>query len=128
MAFQGADSISLSQLPLRSSGPILIAFFSHLSLFFFSTQVCGGFLALFWRFKVFCQRSVDGLCELFCMHVVFLCVVFLGPRLRHVEVAKLGVEPELQLPAYGTATRTPALNGVCDQHLSLWQHWDPRTH
>ena len=30
--------------------------------------------------------------------------VFLGPHLRHMEVPRLGVESELQSPAYTTAT------------------------
>ena len=32
---------------------------------------------------------------------------FLGPHLWHMEVPSLGVESELQLPAYATATATP---------------------
>ena len=42
-------------------------------------------------------------------HVYFLLlffpffVCFLGPQLWHMEVPKLGVESELQLPAYATA-------------------------
>ena len=31
----------------------------------------------------------------------------LGPHMRHVEVPRLGVEWELYLPAYTTATATP---------------------
>ena len=34
---------------------------------------------------------------------------FLGPHLQHMEVPRLGVELELQLPAYTTATATPKL-------------------
>ena len=37
----------------------------------------------------------------------FLCLclfVFIGLHLRHMEVPRLGVEKELQLPAYATAT------------------------
>ena len=36
--------------------------------------------------------------------------VFLGPYLRHMEVPKLGVKLELQLPAYATTTATPDLH------------------
>ena len=36
--------------------------------------------------------------------IFILC--FLGPHLRHMEVPRLGVELELQLPAYTTATVT----------------------
>ena len=35
---------------------------------------------------------------------------FVGPRLWHMEVPRLGVESELQLPAYTTATATWILN------------------
>ena len=38
------------------------------------------------------------------MYVFIFC--FLGPRLRHMEIPKLGVESELQLPAYTTTTAT----------------------
>ena len=31
--------------------------------------------------------------------------VFLGPHLQHMEVPKLGVKSELQLPAYSTVIR-----------------------
>ena len=36
--------------------------------------------------------------------IVVVVVVFLGPHLRHMEVPRLGVEMEPQLPAYTTAT------------------------
>ena len=32
--------------------------------------------------------------------------VFLGPHLRHMDVLRLGVQSEPQLPAYATATAT----------------------
>ena len=40
---------------------------------------------------------------------LFIFFVFLGPHLRHMEVPGLGVQSELQLPAYtaATATRDP---------------------
>ena len=37
----------------------------------------------------------------------FFFFVFLGAHLRHTEVPSLGVESELQLLAYTTATATP---------------------
>ena len=43
---------------------------------------------------------------------------FLGPYPRHKEVPTLGVESELKLLAYTTATAKPDLRWVCD----LWQH------
>ena len=47
---------------------------------------------------------------------------FLGPYLRHMEVPRLGVESELQLPAYTTATATSDPSSICDLHRSSWQH------
>ena len=39
-----------------------------------------------------------------------------------MEVPRLGVKEELQLPVYTTATATPDQSYVCDLHHSLWQH------
>ena len=47
---------------------------------------------------------------------------FLGPHLQCMEVPRLGVESELQLPAYTTATAILDLSRVCDLHHSSWQH------
>ena len=47
--------------------------------------------------------------------------VFLGPHPRHVEIPRLGVESELQLPAYTTATAPWDLSCVCDLHHSSLQ-------
>ena len=40
--------------------------------------------------------------------------------MRHIEVPRLGVQSELQLPAYATATSY--LSRVCNLHLSSQQH------
>ena len=40
-----------------------------------------------------------------------------------MEVPRLGVESELQLPAYTTATATLDLNDIGNLHCNLWQHW-----
>ena len=47
---------------------------------------------------------------------------FSGPRPQHVEVPRLGVESELQLPACTTATAMPDPSCICDLHRSSWQH------
>ena len=39
-----------------------------------------------------------------------------------MEVPRLGVESDLQLPAYATATATPDLSRICDPHHSSRQH------
>ena len=53
----------------------------------------------------------------------FFC--FLGPNLRHMEVPRLGVISELQLPACTTATATQDLSCVCDLHHSAEQRQIP---
>ena len=50
-----------------------------------------------------------------------LFFVFLGPRPLHIEVPRLGVESELQLPAYVTAPAMQDLNCLCDIHHSSYQ-------
>ena len=48
--------------------------------------------------------------------------VFLGPHLQHMEVRRLvGVKPELQLPAYATATATPDPSWIFKLHHSSRQ-------
>ena len=51
----------------------------------------------------------------------FFSFVLLGPNLQHIECHRLGVESELQLPAYNTATATPDLSHVCDLYHSSQQ-------
>ena len=46
---------------------------------------------------------------------------FLWPHPRHMEVSRLGVEVELQLPAYVKATATPDPSHICDLHHSSQQ-------
>ena len=55
----------------------------------------------------------------------FPFVLFLGPRLRHMEVPRLGVKQELQLPAYTTATAMQDLSHVCNLYHSSWQRRIP---
>ena len=40
-----------------------------------------------------------------------------------MEVPRLGVKSELQLPVYTTATATQNPSCVCDLYHSLWQCW-----
>ena len=48
---------------------------------------------------------------------------FLGPHPWHMEVLKIGVKLELQLPAYATATARPNLSRICDLHHTSQQCW-----
>ena len=47
---------------------------------------------------------------------LFYFIVFLGPHLQHMEVSRLGVDLELQLPAFTTATAKPDPNHACDSY------------
>ena len=50
-----------------------------------------------------------------CSFVLFFCFFFfLELQLQHMEVPRLGVESEMQLPAYTTTTATWDLSHVCD--------------
>ena len=46
----------------------------------------------------------------------------LGPRVQHMEVPRLGVKLELQLPAYTTAIEIPGSSCVFDLHHSSQQY------
>ena len=43
--------------------------------------------------------------------------------MQHMEVPRLGIKSELQLPAYTTATATWDPSQVCYLHHSSWQCW-----
>ena len=49
--------------------------------------------------------------------------MFLGPYPWHLEVPRLGVKLELQLPSYTTSIAMRNLNHICDLCCSLWQCW-----
>ena len=56
---------------------------------------------------------------LFIYLLIYFC--FLGPQVHNMEVSRLGVELELQLLSYATATQD--LSHVFDQYRSSGQHW-----
>ena len=68
-----------------------------------------------------CLMSFHGLIAHFFSFLLFL--VFLGPHPQHMEVPRLGVESELQLPAYTTATAGWDLSRICKLHHSSQQCW-----
>ena len=51
----------------------------------------------------------------------FCLFSFLGPHLQHMEILRFGVELELQLLAYTTATALQDLSGICNLDHSLPQ-------
>ena len=52
----------------------------------------------------------------------FLLFFFSGLHPRHMEVPSLGVQSELQLLTYATATATQDPSHVCNLHHSSQQH------
>ena len=61
----------------------------------------------------------------FCLLFFFCLFVFLGLHPQHMEVPRLGVQSELQRPAYTRATATSDLSRVCDLHHSSQKHLAP---
>ena len=53
----------------------------------------------------------------------FFFGLFLGPHPRYMEVPRLGVQSELQLPAYARATATQDLSHIHNLHHSSQQRW-----
>ena len=60
-----------------------------------------------------------------CLLYYFFFFCFLGPHPWHMEIPRLGVEWELQLSAYATATATRDPSRICDLHHSSRQCWIP---
>ena len=59
--------------------------------------------------------------------IVYLFIYFWsfclsGPKLRHMEVPRLGVQSEVQPPAYIRATATLDLSLICNLHHSSQQY------
>ena len=57
------------------------------------------------------------------LYFIYLFLAFLGLHLQHMEVLRLVVESELQLPAYATAIATWDLSCVFKLHYSSGQCW-----
>ena len=66
-----------------------------------------------------CYCQFSGVFVLFCLF--FFC--FLGSHSWHVEITRIGVESELQLSAYATATAPPDPSHVCELCHSSQQCW-----
>ena len=81
---------------------------------------------LYFGFSSFCLslHKIYFLLWLFTTSTGFFAFFFpLGPHLWDMEVPRLGVELELQLLAYTTATAMRDPSRICDLHLSSWQCW-----
>ena len=53
------------------------------------------------------------------IYLLFICS--LGPHPQPMELPRLGVQSEVQVSAYTTATATQDLSRVCDLYHSSWQ-------
>ena len=83
-------------------------------------------------FYLFCTHA---LCQLYTFQRYYLFnsslslfFLFLGLHPQHIEVPRLGVKSELQLPVYTTATATWDPSCICDLPHSSWQCWIPDQH
>ena len=54
---------------------------------------------------------------------VFCCCCLLGPQPWHMEVLRLGIQSELQLPTTATAAARQDLSHIRKLHHSSWQRW-----
>ena len=70
-------------------------------------------------------KQVGSFHLLFCLFILFIYLLpfffFLEPHSWHTEVPRLGVELELQLQTYTTASATQDPNHICNLHLSSQQ-------
>ena len=57
----------------------------------------------------------------FYFFILFYFIAFLGPHLRRMEVPRVGIESEVQLLAYTTASAMQDPSCICDLHHSSWQ-------
>ena len=96
--------------------------------------ICGiSFVIILCILYYICKRHIDkwekwllSIClwilwGLFVSLFICLYFVFLGPHQRHMEVRRLGIELELQLPAFTTAIATWDPSCVCSLHHSSQQ-------
>ena len=86
----------------------------------------GGFYGTLmrkWFYSILAQSRCLMKVDFPMWFVLFLVFVFWGPHPWLMEVLRLGVESELQLLAYTTATATPNPSQACDLHCSSQQRW-----
>ena len=98
------------------------AFLSQLNVFF-NLPLKGKLLCQFLALVCFIRKTLSLPALL--PWVFWGFFLFFGGRahLQHMEVPRQGVELELQLLAYATATAMPDLSHVCNLHHSSQQRW-----
>ena len=97
----------------------------YIEILFCLVSVCGYwlrypvFLISSLLFFVYCSVCFNSVSFFFFFFFVFFS--FLGLHAWHMKVARLGVQLELQPPAFATATATRDQRGVCNLYHSSWQ-------
>ena len=73
----------------------------------------------FWVDLLVMKSLFPFIWEYIYIYIFFFC--FLGPHPQHMEVPRVGVKSERQLPATATATAMWDPSRVCNLHHSSWQ-------
>ena len=103
----------LEMLEVRPPPPLLQCTFLFHFLGAFPKRIVG-------YIGMWCGNTDED--ELILILFIYLFIFcFLGLHLQHTELPRLGVESELQLPAYTTAIAMWDPSFICDLHRSSWQ-------
>ena len=95
--------------------------FTSLAIFKCAAQWC-YILAHYWAtIIIHLQNSFHLQNWNLILFIYLLSSALLGPHPQHKEVPRVGVQSELQLLGYATATATSDPSHVCDLHHSSWQ-------
>ena len=84
------------------------------------TVFCSACLVFWWLSKFSLSHLKIGRVLLYFLFIYLFCI--LGPHLSPMEVPRLGIKSELQLPTDTTATANPDPSCICDLHYSSQQH------
>ena len=96
----------------------------------FTADISVGDCRLFWGDEperqssissCFCSVTSYYLKDYPCTPVFIFIFCFLGLHLQHMKVPRVGVQSEIQQPAYTTATAMQDLSCLCYQHHNSWQ-------
>ena len=92
---------------------------NHFTISLVKMKIWDSFQCFLKSNEAFVKLKDEGFfCFLFFLFFLFC---FSGPHPRPMEVLRLGVKSELQLPVYTTATATRDLSWACDLHHSSQQ-------
>ena len=120
-------------LPIFSSRTFMVSGLTFRSLirfnfiFVYAVRKCSNYFLLCVVVQLSRHHLLKRPSFLYCVFLpplsqINFLFVFLGTNLQHMEVPRPGLELELSLPAYTTATATRDLIHICYLHHSPWQH------